>query len=113
MRTEPRLVAGFDVTRYMSMTEYGERDIYDLKLYKKFVFMPRMTLGAPSVIQYHSAFGFALVWPFHFCFWIQLPWRDPKSEGRNRVIYFRIGARHDSQDGYYAFPSFYFGFVWN
>lgn len=117
-REVPVLILGYNVTRWLNNLDAME--FYDYNFSRKLYFIGREKLNknlkpmdatGPSPIQYHSKWGFALTWPLHFAFWYQSSSRIGAHD--NTVLFFRIGARWDSGDGYFGFPDLFLGLQWN
>ena len=99
----PKLLFGIGVTRWVTVGD--ESWLFTPGEEKRIFFLghPYAPYG-PSPLQKLSPWSFQITWPFHVAFHVFLG---------KRPLFVRFGARWDSLDRYYTFPSFFIGLAWN
>lgn len=112
-RAVPKLLVGYNVTRWMTVRDQGvvEWDDFEHKLIGCWRQLLKPEFG-PSPLQKFSWFSFQVTWPLHYAFKVRFT--------EDRQFLFRKGCRWDSLDSYYnvsfislvlAIPFFFWGII--
>lgn len=88
---------------------YGGIDKYDGKD-RMFFFKEPQDEYALTHLQKKSQFGFLLMWPLCFYFWLTIKFQEDGKPGSEIVLNGRAGARWEAGRSLYIWPSFYIGF---
>jgi len=121
----PRCLIGYNVMRW-DTAERGDWNIWEYACGKGWIFWKKPVMGhvyGPNAIQKIQGtwrISFHISYPLGFHMTIKL-WKYKEATTEElargydgvRLIYLRFGARFDSYDSYYSFPSFFIGLTYN